>query len=323
MLSDNLLGYAAGRYDFNRDTLQFVADGNYSAKQFYSFTRYEKPYMLRFAKRHAGHLSRTKAEMDWLCYLAEKGVSVSRPFKTANGELAVTAAENGETYIIAAYSKAEGRLFDVNDPDLWNEKVFYNWGKVMGDMHRETKGYGRAEEADRHSDIANNINAGIKRFPAANKIAEDLLSEIKALPKGIDSYGLVHADLGPSNFLIDGDRINVFDFDDCTYTWFANDIGAALTFGIWFGRHNDAGYDFANDIFRNFLAGYLSANHLDDFWLSKIPLFLRLYQIAGFAHMNHRLDPDNENQQEQIRNIENNILISGSSIDYSIFKMAN
>ena len=28
--------------------------------------------------------------------------------------------------------------------------------------------------------------------------------------------------------------------------------GAAPTFGIWFGRHNDAGHNFASDIFRNF-----------------------------------------------------------------------
>ena len=54
------------------------------------------------------------------------------------------------------------------------------------------------------------------------KAAEDLLGVIKALPKDRDSYGLVHADLGPTNYLIDGERINVFDFDDCAYTWFAH-----------------------------------------------------------------------------------------------------
>jgi len=319
MISDYLIGFAAERYDFDKETLHFVADGNYTVKQLYSFNKYDKPYILRVAKSHTEHIDQTRAEMDWLCYLAEKGVSVSRPLKTVDGELAVSAEENGETYIVAAYSKAEGRLFDVNDPNLWNEKVFYNWGKVIGDMHRATKDYTPANGTERYYNIRNNINDNVKLFPSVEKIAEELISEIMALPKDRDSYGMVHADLGPGNFLIDEERINVFDFEECQYTWFAHDIGAALTFAMWFGQRNDAGYDFTDDIFRNFLAGYLSANHLDDFWLSKIPVFLRLYKIAGFAHMNQHENPDDDNQKEQIRNIENNNLFTGCSIDYSIF----
>ena len=320
MLSDYLLGYAAEHYGFEKETLRFVADGNYSAKHFYAFSKYGKTYILRFIRHNAGLIAQTKAEMDWLCYLAEKGVGVSRPIKTAEGEFAVSADENGETYIITAYSKAEGRLFDVNDPNLWNDRVFYNWGKVMGDMHRVTKDYKSANEADQNFDFTKIINAGVKEFPSVNRAAQDLIDIILALPKDKDSYGLVHSDLGPTNFLIDGERIIVFDFDDCANTWFAHDIGAALTFGIWFGRRNDAGYDFTNDIFKNFIAGYLSANHLDDFWLSKIPLFLRLYQIAGFAYTNSRVNPDDAAQQEEIRNIENNILFTGCDVDYSLFK---
>lgn len=320
MLSDYLLTFAAACYEFDREALRFAAAGKYTAKQFYSFSKRDKPYMLRFAKRPASQIGQTRAEMEWLCYLAGKGISVPRPLKTANGELAALAEENGETYIIAAYSMAEGRLWDVNDPSLWNEKVFHNWGKVMGDMHRETKGFKPADETGKRPEFANFIGGSIKAFPSVNKIAEEVISEIAALPKDRDSYGLIHHDLGPPNFLIDGERINVFDFDDCAYAWFALDIAAALTFGIWFGRRNDAGYDFTSDIFKHFLAGYLSANHLDDFWLSKIPLFLRLYQLAGFAYTNHSVNPDDDDQKEQIRNIEDNILFTGCTVEYSLFK---
>jgi Ser/Thr protein kinase RdoA (MazF antagonist) len=120
--------------------------------------------------------------------------------------------------------------------------------------------------------------------------------------------------------LIDVDSINVFDFDECQYAWFTLDIGAALTFAIWFGRFNDDGYDFIDDIFKNLLAGYLSANHIDDYWLTKIPMFLKLYQLAGFAHMNHCENPDDDKQKEQICNIENDIIFTGYKIDYSMLK---
>ena len=126
MLLEYMLGFVADRYDFDREMLQFVAAGNFTAKQFYSFNKHNKTYILRLAKHHAGHISQTRAEMDWLCYLSGKGISVSHPLKTVNGELAVSTEENGETYIIAAYKMAEGRLWDVNDPNLWNEKVFFN-----------------------------------------------------------------------------------------------------------------------------------------------------------------------------------------------------
>ena len=313
MFPDCLLEFAAERYGFDKKTLGSVAVGNYTEKQFYSFSTHGTSYILRLAKRTAHHIAQVKTEMEWLCYLAGKGISVSNPLRSIDGELAISAEENGETYTIAAFSMAKGRLFDVNDPNLWGEKVFRNWGKVMGDMHRETKGFRPASGMDRQYRFADSIRDSVKAFPSVNKAAEDLIREIMALPKDMDSYGLVHSDLGPTNFSIDAERINVFDFDGWAYSWFAQDIGAALTFGIWFGRYNDAGYDFINDIFKHFLAGYLSANHLDDFWLSKIPLFLRFYQIAGFAHMHHHENPDDDNQREQIHGIENNILFPGCS----------
>lgn len=315
MLSNSVLDFSSGQYGFDKATLRFVADGNYSAKQFYSFIKNNESYVLRVTKNPANDVDQTRAEMDWLCYLVSKGVSVSKPLKTVNGELAVSVEESGELCVITAYRKAEGRPFDINDPDLWNQKVFHNWGRVMGEMHLVTKDYKPAAGTERYRNIRNNINNNVKKFPSVNRIADRLIDEILALPKDRDSYGMIHADLGPTNFLIDGDHINVFDFEECQYSWFAHDIGAALTFAMWFGQRNAAGYDFTNDIFTSFLAGYLSANNLNDFWLSRIPLFMRLYQIAGFAFMNHTVDPNDVKQKEQVFNIENGILFPRCTID--------
>ena len=331
MISDSLLEYASAQYDFDKGILRFVAEGNYTAKQFYSFEKNHETYILRFAKNPVDDAGQAVSadiagqaiiEMDWLSFLADNGISVPRPLKTADGDYTISAWADGEAFIIAAYSKMKGRLFNVNDPGLWNEKIFYNWGRVMGDMHRVTKSYKPARGIERRSSVNDIISDNVMLFPSVNKIAEELIDEITALPQDNDSFGMVHSDLGPTNFLIDGDTINVFDFEDCRYEWFAQDIGAALTFAIWFGRYNDAGYDFSNDIFKNFLAGYHSAYQLDDFWLSKIPLFLRLYQIAGFAYANRAVDPSDDMQKEGIYNIENNILFTGCNIDYSLFKLS-
>jgi Ser/Thr protein kinase RdoA (MazF antagonist) len=43
-------------------------------------------------------------------------------------------------------------------------------------------------------------------------------------------YGLVHADLRLANLLVDDDRTYVIDFDDCGWSWYLYDLGAALSF---------------------------------------------------------------------------------------------
>jgi len=44
------------------------------------------------------------------------------------------------------------------------------------------------------------------------------------------SWGLIHADLRPSNLMIDADQLTVIDFDDCGFSWFLYDFASALTF---------------------------------------------------------------------------------------------
>ncbi|MGI8676749.1 MAG: phosphotransferase enzyme family protein [Nocardioidaceae bacterium] len=43
-------------------------------------------------------------------------------------------------------------------------------------------------------------------------------------------YGLVHADMRLANLLVDGDDTYVIDFDDCGWSWFLYDFGAAVSF---------------------------------------------------------------------------------------------
>lgn len=141
-----------------------------------------------------------------------------------------------------------------------------------------------------------------------------------ALPKDRDSYGLIHFDLHPWNFLIDGERLNVFDFDDCLYGWFALDIGVALYHALWWGRKNDAGQEFTREIIQSFLEGYASANHLSDFWLARIPLFMKYRQICKFSWF-YGPENEDEHQRERIRNIENGVLFSDCDIDLTAFEV--
>ena len=326
MISDYLLGAAADSYGFDRASCRFITYGREKNKQMYTFDKNKKPYVLRIIKNPADSIGQTKAEMDWLSYLAQKGVSVPSPIKTERGELAFSAEENGEICFISAFSRMDGLRWDKNDPKLWNKSVFYNWGKTVGNMHRFTRDYtpGDGMEKRHEFSIRSMISENINAFPTVNKIAENLLKEIEALLKDKDSYGLIHNDLHPGNFLIDGERIHLIDFDDCMYSWYAFDIGNALYLALWLGRSDEAGNDFTNEIIEYFLKGYLSVNPMSDFWLSKIPLFMMACKIALFSLGCDCEEPGNtlseDTQKERVRSIENHVLLTGCMADYSLFR---
>jgi len=318
MVSNSLLEFAANHYEFDQSTLEFESN---STNQIYFFQKDGKDYILRFSNRPVEKINETKAEMEWLYYLAKNNIGVGLPLKSKNDELVVSTQENNENYIITSFETVNGKFVDKNNPDKWNDKIFYNWGKLMGDIHHLTKDFEPSND-----DVVRSIFNGrfaledsVKIRLSVNKIAEDLIKEIMALPKDKDSYGLIHNDMHQGNFLIDGDKINVFDFDDSLYGWFVMDIGIALYHALWWDRKDDAGNNFTDRIIKNFLKGYLSANPLSDFWLAKIPMFMKYRQICAFSWF---IDPENidENEKEEISNIENDILFKDCEIKTSLFK---
>ena len=300
MISDNIKNFTITEYSFDKEPIHFISA---STNEVFMFFKNKVPYIVRYSKRPAEWIDQITAEMKWLYYLANNGISVSLPLHTIGGELVTAIYDEGENCIISAYEMAAGTFWDANNPDKWNDTIFYNWGKTMAEMHVITKPY-KAEI--RRDEFKHSWSDNVKACPSVFRIGEETLAEINEMPRDIDSYGLIHNDLHPWNFYIDGDKINVFDFDDSIYGWYALDIGIALYHGLWWGRK---GGEFTERIIKNFMKGYLAVNQLSDYNLSKIPLFMKFRQICKFSWF---YDPDNadEHQLERIRNIENDMLFT-------------
>lgn len=56
------------------------------------------------------------------------------------------------------------------------------------------------------------------------------LAIVADFPADEQTWGLVHADLRPSNIIADGGTLTVIDFDDCGWSYYLYDFAAALTF---------------------------------------------------------------------------------------------
>ena len=82
----------------------------------------------------------------------------------------------------------------------------------------------------------------------------------------------------------------LFDFDDCQYTWFADDIAVALFYAVPHDGRSARARDTAREFLGHFLAGYRSENDLDPRWLARIPLFLKRREMDLYIVIHRSID---------------------------------
>ena len=317
-----ILTYAADIYGFSVNTLSLLSE---STNKVYEFKQGSNTYILRISQKPVEFIAKTKAEIEWLYYLSKKNVGVSLPLSTISGELVTSMIDNkGQNYILSVYEKADGVFWDKNDPKRWNKDILYNWGSVMGDIHRLTKSFIPSDPKCKRDVFQGNfaLADSYKFHPDVKEKADEIIQEIMQLPRDKNSYGLIHNDFHPWNFYIDGKTIRVFDFDDCLYGWFAMDIGIALYHGLWWGRPSspDEAQEFSKEFIKNFLKGYKEQNYLEPFWFTKILLFMKFRQICKFSWFFNSQDVNDE-QKRRIKNIKNGILFDNFNPDPSYFKV--
>ena len=84
----------------------------------------------------------------------------------------------------------------------------------------------------------------------------DLHAQRQSLPQDSASFGLIHQDAHGGNFLVDDQgQITLFDFDDCLYSWFINDIAMAIFYRL-LGETDMVGL--AHEFLPPFMAGYFA-----------------------------------------------------------------
>ncbi|MHA1355973.1 MAG: phosphotransferase [Candidatus Heimdallarchaeota archaeon] len=98
------------------------------------------------------------------------------------------------------------------------------------------------------------------------------------------SYGLIHYDVHQSNFLINNDEFALFDFDDSEYSWFIADIAVIMITIFWGGLNGEQNREeFAQWFFENIMIGYKTENTLSNWWLKKLPDFIRLRHVLLYS----------------------------------------
>ncbi|MBP0723732.1 phosphotransferase [Bacillus sp. RG28] len=256
-----------------------------------SYIKNGEQFILRLTNESHRSLEMIKAEINWIHYLFQTGISVSCPIPSQSGQF-VEKIELENGYVTAvSFIKAVGR--SLTEEELYqNDDLISEMGRFMGKMHTATKGY-------------NPISNDAKRpqwFEEAENVATICLPEseteiiheynrlnqiLSKLPISSESYGLVHMDFHYNNLFFDGGKFTIFDFDACRYSWFVNDIAVALFYAIPLHMKFDERKVFGQRFIKKFLEGYQKENHLDNEWIKSIPTFARHREIGRYIKIYH------------------------------------
>ncbi|HEX5331371.1 MAG TPA: phosphotransferase [Cellulomonas sp.] len=183
-----------------------------------------------------------ESEVAWVAALASSGVArVPAGIPTvAGGFVASIADADGVSWSCVSYAYVPGSILeDIADPVPYYREI----GRTTALLHDHAQAWNPPASFQRHSwelpDMVGPTSRWGRWQDAALAPAEHLLlmtAERAALdvladsPRTPETWGLIHADLRPSNIMISDDTLTVIDFDDCGYSWFLYDFASALTF---------------------------------------------------------------------------------------------
>lgn len=289
-----LLPKIAKLYKISPGELQLIPDYEGCQNLVYFYDRGASPAVLRISFRDERGPDQILAELDFIRYLHDNGVRVSPPVPSANGRHLEVIASDAYQFAVVSFERAPGhRLPDMGyryRDGAAIEEYWFNWGRLLGQMHRLARDYSpegparRPQLVDTLADYTSRCLA-----PSQAKIRDrfqGLLEELEGFPKDDDAYGLIHADFNDGNFCIDytNGNITVFDFDDSAYCWFMYDLADAWRNGMgWTMAEEDLGKrrSFMDRYFDTLLSGYAREHALPESWLKRLPTFLKMIEMEA------------------------------------------
>ena len=273
------------------------------------------PAILRLSHSSKKTRQMVESELSYVNYLAKHGAHVATPFKSKQQQLTELIPLNDGTYFTAVcFQKVIGIHPRGQDFD---DHLIHVWGASLGKMHRLSVSYqpDREDLQRIHWDEEVEVTHPERFLPPDQftiiKQLEILKMRIRELPVVKSQYGIIHNDLHPYNFLYDGEKITMIDFEDCVQMWFVSDLAISLFLMTVWPPDGYSQEEFALKIFPSFLAGYKTEKDLPNEWLETIPTFLKFREIGQYIAMYRGADLDNpepwvarfmEGRRERIEN---------------------
>ncbi len=193
--------------------------------------------------RHGYHQRhQIESELDWLEALRRGGVVAVPAVRPAgDGERVVTVDVDGTPRYVVRFEKVAGAH---PSEQLLAEKDFHELGRITAALHQHSRQWRRPVSFDRFAwdwecslgamprwgRWQDSVGVGSAEYSVLERAQALLQKRLREYGDGPDRFGLVHADLRLANLLVDAGDVTVIDFDDCGFSWFFYDFGAAVSF---------------------------------------------------------------------------------------------
>jgi Ser/Thr protein kinase RdoA (MazF antagonist) len=236
------------------------------------------------------------AEVDFVRYLAENGLPVALPVPSQSRNwVELLPLDDHACFLAYAFEKAPGEMYPDEDEVYFPEAVLLEWGRLSGQLHRLSAAYQPHPARRRLPWQVNDLLDFSALIPPEQKLVyqrrNELLDRLNGLPQDPESYGLVHGDFHHGNFLVEGKRITLFDFDAAEYFWYAGEVCVALYNCLPLPRAETAKRRaYALGYLHHFLRGYRQEKAFSNFWLAQIPLFLKYCELLNYAYFHKYWD---------------------------------
>ena len=252
--------------------------------------------VLRINRPHYHTLEELIGEVTWMEEI-KKDTDLILPqiYKGIDGELIQSFVEQNTTYYCSMFSFLEGNLIREMEGEELLQQI-ENVGKIAATLHCQIENRKSRNELARFiwgyeellgeqprwgswEHYSGLTQENIKLFQRVSSIIK---KRLERYGKDKRKYGLIHADLHLSNIIVNHEKIQVFDFDDCGYSWYLYDLGCSL---VQYSKNLEC-YVHA------WIKGYEEIRSVTKEDKQEIPTFLLMRRLARLGWMSTRSKND-------------------------------
>ena len=268
-----------------RGPVQFVTS---SENHTYCVYSPQGRYALRIHRPQYHSRSEVEAELTWLSQLAAQGICVPAPVRGLDDRATQCVRQYGRTFLVALFPWMPGH--EPNEAELMD--TYPHIGRLLATLHIAARKAGPRLDRpcwDYPDLIVKSPWGSWRANPELSSADQAIIAaalttigeRLRHHPRTGRNFGMIHADLRPTNVLLNGEELTPIDFDDCCYSWYLFDIAASLSFLEADPR--------LGDWLQALLKGYVSASPLTDADIALLPVFIMLRRIQLLAWMgSHR-----------------------------------
>jgi Ser/Thr protein kinase RdoA (MazF antagonist) len=241
-VDDEVARLAISHFDFSPDVQLRMINLSENATYLVEDAATARDGVLRVHRENYHRADSIHSELLWLDALREDaGVRTPAVLPARDGRRVVT-LQHGGTERHAVLFEMMGGI--EPDETAVGQADFRTLGALTARLHQHGRSWQRPPgftrfawdwehtlgAAPRWGRWQDGIGIGDEERALLSRLVALVESRLRAFGDGSDRFGLVHADLRLANLLVDGEHVNVIDFDDSGFSWFLYDFGSAVSF---------------------------------------------------------------------------------------------